>query len=208
MTGTCSRCGSRKGLRRCPALAGPICPRCCGANRLVRIACPTACPHRAAHEAFQREKQGVRYREVLALQNADLREREDDFRLLLAVADLVERAAERIPGLSDGDVARSLDETSCQLSPISLVTQAPSSLTRLLLEELSPLVAEGKVPRDRLREGLGRLAKIAAAMRDPSAPRAFLQGLSHYLDSTLPRRDEGTKRGLILTPDDLRRARG
>lgn len=208
MTGTCSRCGSRKGLRRCPALAGPICPRCCGANRLVRIACPTACPHRAAHEAFQREKQGARYREVLALQNADLREREDDFRLLLAVADLVERAAERIPGLSDGDVARSLDETSCQLSPISLVTQAPSSLTRLLLEELSPLVAEGKVPRDRLREGLGRLAKIAAAMRDPSAPRAFLQGLSHYLDSTLPRRDEGTKRGLILTPDDLRRARG
>ncbi len=208
MMGTCSRCGSRKGPRPCLALGGPICPRCCGANRLVRIACPAACPHRAAHEAFQRKKQGGRYREILALQNADLREREDDFRLLLAVADLVHRATERIPGLSDGDVARSLDETSSQLSPISLVTQAPSPLTRLLVEELSPLVAEGKVSRDRLREGLGRLAKIAAAMRDPSAPRAFLQGLSHYLDSALPRRDEGTKRGLILTPDDLRRVRG
>lgn len=40
---TCAHCQRRKGKRTCPALAGMICPGCCGKHRGVDLACPTDC---------------------------------------------------------------------------------------------------------------------------------------------------------------------
>src|SRR5262245_35136982 len=42
---TCLYCKHRKGKRSCPALAGAICPACCGQHRLREIDCPAGCVH-------------------------------------------------------------------------------------------------------------------------------------------------------------------
>jgi len=43
----CVRCRQRKAKRRCPALAGDLCPLCCGQHRNRDIPCPADCPYGA-----------------------------------------------------------------------------------------------------------------------------------------------------------------
>ena len=40
----CAVCG-RRANRSCPALAGSICPACCGSRRGTKIDCPPECTH-------------------------------------------------------------------------------------------------------------------------------------------------------------------
>ena len=56
----------------------------------MKVACPTECPHLAAHEAFQRTRQKERYREVWVQVNRDLRERKERLELLLELRGNVE----------------------------------------------------------------------------------------------------------------------
>ncbi len=51
----CVRCRQRKAKRRCPVLAGDLCPLCCGQHRNRDIPCPAGCPY-AAQPAPDREK--------------------------------------------------------------------------------------------------------------------------------------------------------
>lgn len=206
MRGKCVHCGKRRGSRYCPALGGPICSRCCGENRLVRITCPSSCPQLERHEAFQRDRQGVRYREAWAKVNADLRDRDQDLHLLLSLERLLKETTEHLEGLTDADVAGAIAELIPRMSPIELITQGPSPLGRLLWEELEPVLEEGKLSRERVKDGLTRMAKVVDALRDPEAPRAFIQGLSAHLQGLFPEEKSQERTGLILTPDDLRRS--
>lgn len=201
----CLHCGKRRGSRHCPALGGPICSRCCGENRLLWIACSPSCPHLQQHETFQREKRKARYREAWVRINADLRNREEDLQLGFALEGLLGRAVEQIKGLTDADVATALTELSSRLSPIELVAYAPSPLGRALWEALKPPLKEGKLPREKVKDGLTRLAKVVEALREPEAPRAFLQGLFAHLNEILPQEPGEERKRLIITPDELRR---
>jgi len=171
----------------------------------VRISCPSTCPHLEHHEAFQRDKQGARYHEVWLKINEDLRGREADLKLIIALEYLLKRVAEGVEGLTDADVEVALTELTIRMSPIELVTQAPSLLGRLLWEELAPQLEEGRLLRELLKEGLTRLAKMVASLREPEVPRAFLQGLFAHLEGLFPEEEQQEQSGLIVTPSDFRR---
>jgi len=172
----------------------------------VKIACPPSCPHLEQHETFQREKQGARYREAWIRINADLRDREEDLQLIFSLEYLLMKAVERIEGLTDTQVSAASSELLGRLGPIELVTQAPSQLGRLLWEDLAPKLQQGTLSRERVKDGFTRLGKVAETLRDPEAPRAFLQGLSAHLEGILPEKPQEDPSGLIITPDDLRRS--
>ncbi len=172
---------------------------------MVKIVCPSSCPHLERHETFQREKQGARYREAWIRVNADLRDRKEDLQLIFSLEYLLKKATERVEGLTDADVAAALSELISRLGPIELVTQAPSSLGRLLWDDLAPKMQAGTLSRERVKDGFTRLAKVVETLRDPEAPRAFLQGLIAHLQGVLPEEPQQEPSGLILTPDDLRR---
>ncbi len=56
MAGTilCKICGKRRAKRACPAVAGDICPICCGEQREVSLSCPLDCEY--LQEAHEHEK--------------------------------------------------------------------------------------------------------------------------------------------------------
>jgi len=208
MPQVCVRCRKRRGARACRALSGLICSRCCGEDRLVRVACPADCPHLGAHEGFQREKQGARYREAWAKTNADLREREGDLEVVLELEYLLKRVADRMPGATYADVAGAIGEFLPRLGSIELVSRPFSPFARLLWDELRTPLEEGDLSREQVKEGLTRLGKLVDLLRDPEAPRGFLQGLFAHLARFLreePKKAE-ERTGLIITPSDLRHA--
>lgn len=172
---------------------------------MVKIACPSSCPHLKQHESFQRERQGIRYRDAWVKVNADLRERKEDLQRLLALECFLKEAADRVEGVSDADVAIAIAEVIPRLSPIELVRSASSPLGRLLWEGLAPSLQAGRLLREQVKEGLVRLAKLVETLRDPEAPRAFLQGLFAHQEAIFSEEPKEESRGLIITPDDLRR---
>lgn len=157
------------------------------------------------HEAFQREKQGARYREAWIRVNADLPERKEDLKLILFLEYLIEKATRQVEGLADAEVSDALSQLRSRLGPIELVTPAPSPLARLLWEDLAPRLQTGELSRQRVKDGFARVEKLVEALRDPETPRAFLQGLASHVEEFLPEAPKQEPRGLILTPDDLRR---
>lgn len=203
MRNACVHCGKRRGNRYCPALGGPICSRCCGESRLVQIACPPSCPHLERNESFQREKQLSRYREAFLEANADLRDREEDLRLLLMIEGAIFQAMERIDGLTDADVSAALADLHNHFSPLELVAHPPSLLGRFLFEVIDRELGDDIVSHERVREILPRVEKVVEALRDPYSPRAFLQGLSAHIEALLPPGTKETQQRVIITPDDL-----
>lgn len=170
----------------------------------MRIDCPPACPHLRQDESFQKEKQRPRYREAWKTVNADLRDKETDLRTLLVLEAIVLHAAQQLKTTTDADLATALDELHRSLSPLELVTGAPGPLSRRLLEEVEPLAQEAG--SERLRGCVDRIRQVLSRVRDPGAPRAFLQGLSTYADGAIPSTPKPPRpSGLIITPDDLRR---
>lgn len=200
----CVRCGKRRAARHCPALDAAICSRCCGEDRLVRIDCPPSCPHLEHNERFQKDKQRLRYREAWGRVNANLQGREADLRALLVLEGIVFDVAGRFKGITDADLAKALDDLHAALSPLELVKAPPGPLARQLVAEVDAFAQE--TGAQGVRESVDRIGQVLALMRDPTAPRAYLQGLAVYTERAAPR---ATRRqpssGLIVTPDDLRR---
>ena len=204
----CIHCHKRRGSRRCPALNGPICSRCCGENRLVRIACVEACPHLVQHEAFQREKQRVRYREAWIAHHTDLRKREGILRAALTVEVALAQAI--VDRVTDADVVRALDEVADYVSPLELIRRSLSPLGKLVWQRLDAELTSGRLGHEDVREALSRQSRVVRTLQDSGNPRAFLQGLREHirLISDSDERQEEREQRLIVTPEDLRDAAG
>jgi hypothetical protein len=206
----CVYCRKRRGSRRCPALGGSVCRRCCGENRLVEIACPETCPHLEQHEAFQRAKQRPRYRETWITHHTDLREQEEVLRAAVAVEVALAQAVTQVERLTDADVIRALDEVRDFISPIELVRRPLSPLGQLVGQLLDSELTAGRLGHEEVREALARQSRVVEALRDSENPRAFLQGLRAHTRqiSDGDERRKGSERRLIVTPEDLRKTAG
>jgi hypothetical protein len=105
----CKICGKRRARRACPAVAGEICPLCCGTEREVTLACPLECEY--LREAHRREKpmplpQGQLSNPDIAVSEEFVRSHEEF--LLFCIFSLVQ-AALQTPGAVDSDVIDALE---------------------------------------------------------------------------------------------------
>jgi hypothetical protein len=105
----CKICGKRRARRACPAVAGEICPLCCGTEREATLACPLECEY--LREAHRREKpmplpQGQLSNPDIAVSEEFVRSHEEF--LLFCIFSLVQ-AALQTPGAVDSDVIDALE---------------------------------------------------------------------------------------------------
>ncbi|UCF10067.1 MAG: hypothetical protein JSW65_08425 [Candidatus Bipolaricaulota bacterium] len=203
MKSTCAHCGKRRGARNCPALGAAVCARCCGADRLVRIQCPASCVHLQAHEPFQLQRQGERYRDAWWGEVRGISKEE-----VLAL-NLLERclvhALSQEQHATDGDAERALHELEARLSPIEIVSAATTPLARALLSAVEEVVTGGGGSKEMVREAIPRALRILDALRDEESLRAFVRGLVAWV-AAQPPPSSRKRSGLIVTPEELRAA--
>lgn len=187
----CAVCGKR-GDRRCPALDRHVCSRCCGTERGRTVRCLPECPFWRAAEGRLQER---RARELERAWAAWYRE--------LAVAGKggiwphIEVLAQALTAVlhrgptTDGEVEAALRYLDQALSPIVLVPASPPPLGRILAEEgFLPLVDEGKVEREKLREAVQAVIEWLPTFRSVEDPLRFVRGL-RGLFAPLPREEPG-----------------
>ncbi|HBR09847.1 TPA: hypothetical protein DD712_01150 [Candidatus Acetothermia bacterium] len=203
MTSQCLWCNERKGRRRCPALAGPICSLCCGENRLLRIDCLSSCSFLAHHEEFQRERQCRRYQEEWGRVNPSPDKDDKIHWACFHISYLLYQSGKEIERLTDDDAASAVEFLTTQASPIIIIERPPSRLGNLLWEKLSPALEAGEILRDDFITALSRIQKIIETMKNDKNRRAFLQGLTAFLDKVLPVTEEASS-DLIFTPDEFK----
>ena len=103
----CVACERRKGRRACPALAGLICPTCCGTKRLIEITCAADCAYLATaqhHPPAVVQRRHEREARFLVPLIHDLSDRQQQLFLLIQSAIARHRPA-TLPPLTDLDVA-------------------------------------------------------------------------------------------------------
>lgn len=209
----CAYCGkSRSNLRRCPALQGAICPRCCGAHRGLEIACPRTCPYFERHERYQRERLGEEFRKEWLAAHAQLyrdgRERLLNFIMFLEL--LIYRYYRERAGGTDREVREGLEFLKRQLGPILLVEGSlRPGLGEYLLEEIERHLEQGRLSREEALEGVeATLAFLESFSGEEEGSRRYLLGLLGHVarDFDLSEEEEATTppSGLIITPDQLR----
>lgn len=190
-TDRCSLCGQRLGERRCPTLDRPICSTCCGKERGRSIRCFPDCRFLVEAEARWRAR---RSRELAEAWHAWQREAPDlPWPYIQALARILADFLHRTFA-TDAEVERALRDLDQALSPIILVSAAPSPLGRALSSGLLRLAQEGKVNREELRAAARALAEWLSTWRIPEDERRFVRAL---LGTYPPLSEEP---GLILRP--------
>lgn len=135
--------------------------------------------------------------------NADIKNDPDKFFVVFMVQRAVRYAAEKLPELTDRDVAAGLSDVDRRLSPIELIDRPVSPCGNLMWEFISAFMEERHIPRERVRDGVQRMAQVCAELSDPHAPRAFLHGLLGWMKE-ISSDEEERPSSLIITPDHLR----
>ncbi|MGC9074606.1 MAG: hypothetical protein ACP5JD_02600 [Candidatus Bipolaricaulaceae bacterium] len=187
----CNLCGQRSGDRFCPTLERWICSACCGKERGRSIRCLPSCPYLVEAEARWRER---RSRELLeawaAWQKANP---ELPWPYIRALAEVLAAFLHRTFA-TDAEVEQALSDLDQALSPIVLVSAAPSPLGKTLSSALVPLVREGKVDGAEVRAAARALKNWLSGWRTPGDDRRFVRALL----GTFPPLPE--ERGLIIRP--------
>ncbi len=187
----CGLCGQRVGERFCPALDRWICSTCCGRERGRTIRCLPSCPYLVEAEARWRARRSRELAEAWALwQKAEPQLPWPYIRVLakLLAAILHQTFAQ------DAEVEQALVDLDRALSPIVLVSAAPSALGKTLSSTLLPLVQEGKVDGQALRQATQALRQWLSSWRISEDDRRFVRAL---LGTFPPLPDEPS---LILRP--------
>jgi len=204
----CARCNRVKGTRRCPALRGPICPRCCGEGRGVEVDCSSSCPYYKRHEGYQRERLGPEFRRRWLLHNEELfhlqRERVLDFILFLEY--LIYRYYRQRTRGSDREVLEALEFAKRQLGPLVIVEDLiRPELGEYLQEEIEGYLGEHGLKEEEARAGVEATISFLKEFSDEGNPRRFLQGLMGHVERDFDLPEEEERPGLIITPEQLLR---
>lgn len=170
----CGLCGQRAGERRCPILERWICSVCCGKERGRTVRCLPSCSYLVEAEARWRERRGRELAEAWAAwQRANP---ELPWPYLRALAKVL-AAILHETFATDAEVERALADLDEALSPIVLVSAAPSPLGKTLSQVFLELVQEGKVGRDEVREAARALKTWLSSWRIPEDERRFVRAL-------------------------------
>ena len=135
--------------------------------------------------------------------NADIKDDPDKLFVAFMVQRAVRYAAGKLPELTDADIAAGLSAVDRRLSPIELIDQPLSPCGNLMWEFISAFMEERNIPRERVRDGVQRMARVCTELSDPHAPRAFLHGLLGWMKEISPDEEERPS-SLIITPNDLK----
>lgn len=187
----CSLCGQRSGDRFCPTLERWLCSSCCGKERGRSIRCLPSCPYLVEAEARWRER---RSRELLeAWASWQKANPELPWPYIRALAEVLAAFLHKTFA-TDAEVEQALSDLDQALSPIVLVSAAPSPLGKTLSSALVPLVQEGKVDGEEVRAAARALKNWLSTWRTPGDHRRFVRALL----GTFPPLSE--ERGLIIRP--------
>lgn len=187
----CSLCGQRTGDRFCPTLERWICSSCCGKERGRSVRCVLSCPYLAEAEARWRERRSRELSEAWAAwQRANP---ELPWPYIRALAEVLAAFLHK-SFATDAEVEQALSDLDQALSPIVLVSAAPSPLGKSLSSTIVPLVREGKVEGEAVRAAARALKAWLANWRIPSDDRRFVRALL----GTFPPPSEDTS--LIIRP--------
>lgn len=189
----CPVCNTRKGKRRCPALATDICAVCCGEKRRIEIACPDDCSwlergqrHEIAREweDYLRNQDPMKTRRWLAAMQG-----------LLPVIDAIEQgivdAAAVLRSMEPGELADGLSGVrqgySSEAGGILWQPSSPSPRVELILKTLRESLeslreavrkgGHGGLPAAALVEGLEVVADRVVFHRDRGDCEAFITRL-------------------------------
>ena len=202
----CISCGRRKGRRTCPALAGLICPTCCGTKRLHEIACPSDCTYLATaqqHPPAVVQRRHEREARFLIPLIQDLSERQ--YRLFLFVQGVIARhrpaALQRLTDLDIADAVHALAATLETERRGIIYEHSASSLPAQRLEQ--DLNAAVELQRKNGTTSLDLdfvtvLQRTERACRD--AGTALGGGGAAYLNLIL----DGSLRNIALLPGDTK----
>ncbi len=187
----CNLCGQRAAERFCPTLDRRICSACCGKERGHTVRCLPTCSYLVEAEARWRARRSRELGEAWAAWQRAHPELPWPYVEILAevLATLLHETF-----ATDAEVERALDDLDQALSPILLVSPAPSALGKTLSLIFLRLVGDGKIERDPVREAARALGKWLAAWRLPEDDRRFVRALL----GTFPPRSQEPH--LILRP--------
>jgi len=186
----CYLCG-KKGERRCPALDRWICSTCCGRERGRTLRCPPDCPYLLEAEARWRERRSRELQEAWAAwekKNPEL-----PWSYIWALAEILAAFLHK-HFATDTEVEKALSDLDQALSPIVIISAAPSPLGKTLSAALVPLVREGKADSEKLREAARALREWLSGWRIPEDNRRFVRAL---LGTFPPQKEEPS---LIIRP--------
>ncbi|MCS7240604.1 MAG: hypothetical protein NZ651_05100 [Candidatus Bipolaricaulota bacterium] len=187
----CGLCGQRSGERRCPTLERWICSACCGKERGRTVRCFPACPYLTEAEARWRARRSRELAEAWAIwqkTNPEL-----PWPYIRALAEILAAFLHRTFA-TDIEVEQALSDLDQALSPIILVSKAPSALGKTLSSALVPLAQEGKVDPGELRTAVKALKDWVSRWRIAEDDRRFVRAL---LGTFPPPSEEPT---LIIRP--------
>jgi len=191
----CPVCGQRLGERRCPALDALVCSTCCGAHRRKSIACPASCAYLIAAERRRRERKARELaRSWREFEEALVRRGMEEVLPYLEVLKYTLAQLLHHHPAQDADVAAALRHLARRLSPVEPVELFSPKLGELLEQGLLPLVREGRLLPQGLREACEGLAAFLERF-SREEPDRFVTALL----GTYP--PEGPERpGIILRP--------
>jgi hypothetical protein len=204
----CAHCGKAKGTRRCPALDGYICPRCCGEHRGIEIDCPSTCSYYRRHESYHQGRLGPEFRRRWFEHNAALyhegKERVLNFILFLEFL-IYRYYRERTRG-TDEEILEALEFAKRRLGPLEIV-ESPLriGIDQHLQKGIEEYIKEHDLDREEaLAGGEATISFLREFSGEDENPRRYLQGLMGHVeqDFNLPEEGEAPS-GLIITPDQL-----
>lgn len=170
----CGLCGQRSGERRCPTLERWICSACCGKERGRTLRCLPSCPYLVEAEARWRER---RSRELVEAWAAWQRANPElPWPYIRALAEILATFLHKTFA-TDAEVEQALSDLDQALSPIILVSAAPSPLGKTLSSAVIPLVREGKVEGEAVRAAARALKTWLSRWRIPEDDRRFVRAL-------------------------------
>ncbi|MFQ6117947.1 MAG: hypothetical protein ACE5LQ_06740, partial [Candidatus Bipolaricaulia bacterium] len=197
--------------RKCPALKGYICPRCCGEHRGAEIDCPPSCPYYGRHEGYQRERLGPEFRKRWLASNQQLYNEGQEGLLdfIFYLEFLIYRYyRERTRG-TDDDILEGLEFVKRRLGPLELV-ESPirPGLGEHLQEGIEEYLEEHDIAQEEAQKGVeATISFLQEFSGEDENPRRYLQGLMGHVerDFNLPEEErvEAPAPGLIITPDQL-----
>lgn len=195
----CKKCSVRKGKRKCSALNGWICTKCCGTFRLTEICCPYGCPHLEEGEEYQKERRTQRgMRTGKEYLSNRIREFEHGLELELAIFTewLLFRALKEKPDLSPQEILNALDFALAAFGPIIRLDVHKSELGKKLFEAVRGFGRKRAIGPFMTRRCLERIkGSVRFLTEEKKDPEGYKKFIFPYFEEMVSKEEKRTPVG-------------